>query len=717
MTDKVIPFDFGPSRVTSMPADQTEPEIGQWYWITSKDTEWNEKKKRYDPFDYDWLGCVTEIGSNYVQFTGIGQGKYNSSGSERVHIDQFDERCRLELNAEAILNQGVLERQKKVNDLMHEVRRLTASLSVPVNGVLPAPAAETNALIHVGSTSNIAEYKQALIKAKTEQLPALFEKIKETNQELANWMSASLIPLKAEVGQLTPAIKAIESRIFNVELYAGLSEEVVRIKDGEPAGLTEKLVLFQRRAYMDEECLADYQTGGMDFKKIEEFDAWLVKPNNLARLLPFPRCIVAFQIRRKEKEREGWTYEDFVRINFEREMDKLTFLYIRNGERVYRLNTAIEFDEKLFPDIGNLDTTQRLFVSRSNIDRPGAPKVFITADDFEVRCQEWDRHEASKKGRDGFGDPKTCLCRTEKGKNYCAFRHVIDGDPRETFVEFNDDTVYYDDIRKHLDEEMAKHNRLVLVLQGLYDRSEILQPHPPYRLSTPAGFDTALRLVYDQDKALTPGEAPDFEAYRAKLNKSLKTGSVVVGQEISWLVREAERENERRRRSRGFGSGYYEVTRYTPYGDPGPGEVARITRFSKKNRKATFKWSRRAQRGKWVKNPERPGYLMMVYPAVPCSIDVSDEHLLNVDAYKPGDYHIFFDDPRTRADYLKWAGYLLEAEEYHAGNRKIGGPEVKEQTTSSELFNNCDPLVGTHITHGDDPACQCGEREREKEDE
>ena len=45
-----------------------------------------------------------------------------------------------------------------------------------------------------------------------------------------------------------------------------------------------------------------------------------------------------------------------------------------------------------------------------------------------------------------------------------------------------------------------------------------------------------------------------------------------------------------------------------------------------------------------------------------------------MDAYKPGDYLQFFNDPRTRAKYLKWAPLLLEAEEYHAGNRKVGVP-------------------------------------------
>jgi len=54
-----------------------------------------------------------------------------------------------------------------------------------------------------------------------------------------------------------------------------------------------------------------------------------------------------------------------------------------------------------------------------------------------------------------------------------------------------------------------------------------------------------------------------------------------------------------------------------------------------------------------------------------CSFTTSIEDVLNVDAYRPGDFRQFFNDPRTRQQYLKWAWMLLEAEEYHAGNRPV----------------------------------------------
>jgi hypothetical protein len=47
---------------------------------------------------------------------------------------------------------------------------------------------------------------------------------------------------------------------------------------------------------------------------------------------------------------------------------------------------------------------------------------------------------------------------------------------------------------------------------------------------------------------------------------------------------------------------------------------------------------------------------------IPKKLEIPAGALLNVSAYAPGDFKQFFNDPRTRADYLKWAPLLLVAE-------------------------------------------------------
>lgn len=232
--------------------------------------------------------------------------------------------------------------------------------------------------------------------------------------------------------------------------------------------------------------------------------------------------------------------------------------------------------------------------------------------------------------------------------------YVSDHDVRD-YQRFDQDNVYYDEMLHFVRDQIAAHNRLVLVLQGLFDRSPVLHPHPPVRLWDPEGFTAAIALVFDHDRALTAGEAPDFEAYRARLNASLTVGSLTVGQQVVWLEREAKRENERQARDYRIRN-KSDYKRYKPYGDPGPGTLARVVSLTKTD--GVFKWFRERKRSTWRDEN------------ISCTITVPRVALLNVSAYTLGDFRQFFDDPRTRADYLQWAPLLLEAEEYFAGNRK-----------------------------------------------
>lgn len=60
------------------------------------------------------------------------------------------------------------------------------------------------------------------------------------------------------------------------------------------------------------------------------------------------------------------------------------------------------------------------------------------------------------------------------------------------------------------------------------------------------------------------------------------------------------------------------------------------------------------------------------------AIQVDAARLLNVSAYTPGDYRQFYDDPRTRADYLEWAPLLLAAEDWHAAGGAAAATDDEE---------------------------------------
>lgn len=95
-----------------------------------------------------------------------------------------------------------------------------------------------------------------------------------------------------------------------------------------------------------------------------------------------------------------------------------------------------------------------------------------------------------------------------------------------------------------------------------------------------------------------------------------------------------------------------------------------VASVSRDGKKCDFRWMRERLRTKWVRDPDRFGYMTPDHSLIGTKFRCPLKKLLNLDGYLPGDYKQFYEDPRTRADYLKWAPLLLAAEDYYAKGRK-----------------------------------------------
>lgn len=632
----LIPQKDGPSE--RLPDEGVPIGIGEWYWI----------KNVYE--EKDFFGCVVHVGSNFAEIENP-HGK-----SVRIHFDKFDKLCRKELDPEKLI-QGKIDHYKGVvREKLGEIKELTARLGLtPSHKIVEESASRSLSVI--SGVDNVKNYKQELIRAKETDLPKLFEEVKEGHENLAIWMQATALPMKAAAEGMEECVEAVNDRVFSISLYAGLTEEVIQITKGDPAGISEKLRIMQRLLYMDEECLLNYKHGGMEFKDIGQFDTWLAKPENRDRVMPFPRGIVAFRVRRQRKERgwDGSLRNIWINIGLE-ESDKTTFLYIRNGERMYRMNCELEFGELIFPGREEMDLSE-----------PMMAKMFCSKVEDVITKRHYDdmvkeRKEEEKK----YNAWKKANPKMDSYKN----PHYHYRDIRvDSYHSFNKSSVYYDEISGEIERRVKHYNRIAVIVQGLYDRSEVLHPHPPVKLWNPEGFSSAIDLVYDGSNTLHYGNAPDFEAYRKACNSSLKEGSITIGQDDFWQLKEGKKESTRldndwRNKSE------HRPDRFKPYGNPGPGYLARIVRWKPGSRKATFEWTRARLKDTYSEfRGER----------LPCAINVPDSRLFNVDAYKLGDFKQFFQDPRTRAEYLQWAPMLIAAEEYHAGNKKVKvGPKEED---------------------------------------
>lgn len=624
-------------------------EIGQWYWV--KETANSDHGGRKKGETYEWFGCATEIGSNYVQIKS--PPSKNGYYSERVHFDEFEDRLRYEPDPNAVIEERKAHYAQRIAILNGEISDLTSRLGVvPTMMVTDKLQEGTNALVAVSGQVDVSAYKLALIDAQKTTLPELFKEMQKAHEELASWLGAPMMAMQATFALSKRTEGVIEDRLYTIELYAGLTEEAIQVRDGEPAARNEILRVMQRRFYMDEECLVAYEAGGMDFRDIEHFDAWLAREENFKRILPFERCVVAFRVRRDEKDRETATLlQAFVNMAL-RDADKSTFLYIRNGDQIWRVNCAFDFGEKLVPDATEFDPSQPMMVKMFGSHRVEKIIPVSAWEDMRDRSQALQKQIEEQKVQKKLHPEK-------KDWPY-IYDHFVDW---RHFGPFDPSNIHYDEALSEISKRIKDYNRVAVIIQGLFDRSMVLHPHNPVKVHNPDSFSANIELIYDAT-TLTHGDKPDFEAYRKRLNRRLTAKSVVVGQDDFWQRAEAEKENKRQENDyRSSHRSYHK--RFKPYGNSGPGLLAQMAEWKPRAGKAVFRWQRKRQRDRYL-------------GPVSCTITVPVEELLNVSAYKPGDFKQFFDDPRTRREYLKWAPLMLAAEDYHAGKRPLSSKDESD---------------------------------------
>lgn len=628
--------------------NEHEIEIGQWYWTNMSDDKSDRDYVGLDgaPEGYNTLSCVTHIGSNYVKLRTLN---FPSGGYRfcRVHIDDFENETLFEPNHKFFFNKNIKFRRDNLVSLMGEVRELHRRLGMPTNDLLSQPThnPDTTALTIKSNNLDVKSYSNALEKAKNVELPALFEKIKLENSRVASLLTADVIALEAEASILEESISLVDQRIFNVSLYAGLIEQLELIQEGEPAKYHEKVHLMQRCLYMDEECLVSYKAGGMEFKEIFDFEDWLKESENFERCLPYPKTIVAFRVRRHEKKRNAKTpYERHINVELAKE-DENTFLYIRNGQQLYRLSTDLDFDHMIFPDITYYDPNVPLMMKYewSKVER------FMTVASYEKRLE--DNKENDRKYKEW----------KKENPEEDHWRNPYSNTPFEdrNWHPFNRSSVYYDEGIAKQKADMDRYNRIALLVQGILDRSEALHPHPPISNWNQESFNAMIELVYDGNFTLYDGEKPNIEKYIEGCNKQITEDSYFYGQFEYWVAKETEKENKRRDKMMRYDDDLDHTDRWIPTGNAGVSQICKASKMNKNKTKITFTW-KRVFLGNSSKKHRR-GDLVDV------SITVPVEKLFNVSAYKSGDYKQFYQDPRTRSDYLSWAELLLSSEDFIHG--------------------------------------------------
>jgi len=612
----IIVNDREPVRINRNPLD--EVQVGDYYWINF----WDEKDgARVD--EHEELMCVEKIGTNHVAF--VRSGSHGGKSLCKVHFDHFERDCRPEPRWKDVLTSRMEETQKaireKTRQLIEEGRKLC--LLPPVQD---QPPPESQSFLPVKVSGDPKRYQKSLVQLQ-EKLPEIEKEITELGEEFAVVCRDMAMPDLIKLGAVKTALEVVEDRIFTIELYCGILESAVQIAKGEPAPISTPIVIRQQMLYMDEETLFDYQDGGMDFTSMEKFDEWVVQPENLNRVLPDQRGIVAFRVRRNEKDYgqarsffEAWSHM------MKGEANKQTYLLIRNGGNVYRIASEVDFSPRLIPKEGEIGKDQFTKISERYL------------------WDEFDEHGFRKR------------------------------EVKEELVTPN--SLEFDDHLEKANKLLRHYNRIVILVQGLLDRSPIFHPHIPINLRSPEDMEKWIILIRDEERGL-PANRVSWDEYRKQLNSTLKKGKwVYVDSSYDEGYANGERpyreseSNWRTPRRRGWAA----------YGMPDLCMVDSMKRDGSKVR-VSWPWGRLAKgRGRWVENHNRPGWGHTEYDYDTdrmCHEWIPVDRVLNVSDYKLGDYKLFLCDRALLGEYLKWAQYLLTAEDW-ARDRKKGIPPEKD---------------------------------------
>jgi len=427
-------------------------EVGDWYWVKDEPEDGRTE-----------LFCVEKIGSNYIGFVRNRNSKHSGEEGFRLHIDQFEERCVKEENWQSHFKNKIdslaLQLKHKTNELI-QVARQFHLLPQKENGFTPTDSADS--FLPSTISINPEKYKNDLVELKNNRVPEIQKDIENLAISFATANKDQALSDLNKLEMAKEAFKKIEDKIFIIELYSGIKEYVKQIAGGNPASINEPIAIRQQLLYMDEETLIDFDKGGMDFESIEDFDTWIIKPGNLNRILPDQKGIVAFRIRRNDKDYGSpLSLWEAFRIYQKNCANMETYLLIRNGDNVYRINSMISFSPRLIPfknEIGE--------------------KQFI---------------------------------------NKCRW-----GDREDEIITVDD--VRYDDHTEIMDGLIKKYNRIFILIQGLLDRSVVFHPHVGIKLNRQDHIENWIKCVRDEELGL-PNNTISFEEYKKQLNKTLKTGN------------------------------------------------------------------------------------------------------------------------------------------------------------------------------------------------
>jgi len=282
-------------------------------------------------------------------------------------------------------------------------------------------------------------------------------------------------------------------------------------------------------------------SGGMDFRDLEEFDKWVTSSDkHLQQVLPEPKGLIAIRVRREQKD-----YGDKWANFFNNKENMRTYLLIRNGENLYRVIAPVFIPDRMFPVKGEFD--EFFFYNRYCWDEGEHKKESIRPGTDEYmraikRCDESRRHylcillmlqglmDKTKVFHPIEGD-RVNLCDKREYENVLTFIHDDEMLLPTGRLSFND-------WQKQLNEQLKVGDRIVGFFQP---GTDWYQPHydelarriHPRRAHDPkseqiyvltekvTGRHQGFRFLYERDETIFVEKGWDYEERKPKKRASM----------------------------------------------------------------------------------------------------------------------------------------------------------------------------------------------------
>ncbi len=401
-------------------------------------------------------GLYEEVGNDVAVFVDDGE-KVDVLYRKKHHYythDEFERDWEIAHDGAEVRSATMSDTFRKMQEVDAEFVEVTQSLAAVSpqallsNDSTSAPMSRTEMV--TAAKLHIGQAKQSALAMK--------EKIQMQVAAAQALVAEQVTALELRSKELKEMLAKAEECVWTLNLYVGTDEDIVQLREGEPAPKDDRIVIRQLILFMDEESTAVAARGGIDVTNVELFDKWIKKKRNLQTVFPESKGIVAFHIRRT-----SFCYDDPWDERKNEENIKNTYLLIRNGERLWRVQIDMLLGNHLFPTAAEFDN---LFIDSRTGER--------------IR-------------------PDHCR---------------------------------YNEMMEEADSRTRHYMRILLVLQGLIDRTDFFQPYPDGRarlnVCDTADYNSYLRFIYDAENLLSTDHL-DWSDWLKEVNGSLTVGCRIVG--------------------------------------------------------------------------------------------------------------------------------------------------------------------------------------------